>query len=250
MESIAAQSCGFIETLVIDNYSQDGTDVVAKSYPVRFIRFQGSAAAARNIGIKKSKGRFILLLDADQALQEGFIKHCIDVLSCSPIDGLIVPEVSVGSGFWTRVLGFEKNLVSNDVSAAIPRFFRADVLVELGEDENLVFGEDWDLYMRFRRRGFTAEGVGAYLLHYESGSLIRILVKSLQYGLSFRRLARKRGAAIYRRYTFLPVSRRRFARCFIDDPPHGAGFILLRFLRGVFFGIGVSVSFVTGKKGD
>lgn len=245
LESVAAQTYGSLETIVVDNYSLDGTDAVAAFYPVRFTRFQGNAAAARNLGIKESQGRFILLLDADQVLQSDFVRVCIDALSSGVADGLIVPERSVGRGFWVKVLGFEKDLVESDVSAAIPRFFRAEVLAELGEDESLVFGEDWDLYRRFKQRGWLASAVDVQILHYESGSLSGILIKCLHYGFSFRRLVEKQGSATYRRYTLLPVSLRRFVKHLRNDPFHGAGFLLLRFLRVFFFMIGFFAGFFT-----
>lgn len=242
LESVVAQSYSSIETLVVDNYSCDETADVARSYRVSFIRYRGNAASARNIGVSKSRGRFVLLLDADQALQSFIVKECVDVLSDDRgVKAIIVPERSVGVGFWVAALGFEKRLVASDVSAAMPRFFRAEVLAELGVDESLVFGEDWDLYLRFKQRGFKAKGIGSHMLHYESDTLLGILVKSLKYGLSFRRLVGKQGAVIYRRYTFLPVSPIRFVRCFREDPVHGVGFLVLRFLRGVLFGVGAAV---------
>jgi glycosyltransferase involved in cell wall biosynthesis len=70
VESVLSQSYARFELIVVDDGSTDGTREVATGYPaVRCIsqRNQG-LAAARNAGLRESRGEFVVFLDADDRL--------------------------------------------------------------------------------------------------------------------------------------------------------------------------------------
>jgi len=56
--------------VVIDDGSKDNAEEVAGGYPgVRYIRQENSGlAAARNTGLRRSRGGYIVFLDADDRL--------------------------------------------------------------------------------------------------------------------------------------------------------------------------------------
>jgi glycosyltransferase involved in cell wall biosynthesis len=68
--SVRNQSHGAVETIVVDDGSEDDTAVVARRYPgVRYIRQRNAGApAARNTGFRESRGAFLMFLDADDRL--------------------------------------------------------------------------------------------------------------------------------------------------------------------------------------
>src|SRR5436190_3159495 len=71
IESVLAQSHQNFEIIVVDDGSTDNTSQIARTYPrVRYIYQNNSGlAAARNTGIKHSKGTFVVFLDADDRLK-------------------------------------------------------------------------------------------------------------------------------------------------------------------------------------
>src|SRR5256885_924618 len=71
LDSVLAQTHLDIEPIVVNDGSDDDTDAVARRYGSRisYLR-QGNSGlpAARNAGIRKARGKFLLFLDADDLL--------------------------------------------------------------------------------------------------------------------------------------------------------------------------------------
>jgi glycosyltransferase involved in cell wall biosynthesis len=82
LRSLSKQRYKKFETIVVDGHSKDGTVEVAKAYGARVIEEYGkyrSAANARNIGIAKSKGTLIGVVDSDIEVDKDFISTTVDV---------------------------------------------------------------------------------------------------------------------------------------------------------------------------
>jgi glycosyltransferase involved in cell wall biosynthesis len=75
IESVLAQTCQDFEILVVDDGSQDDPAVVVESFAdprIRFLRqVNAGGGAARNTGLDHAQGRFVALLDSDDA----FLPH-------------------------------------------------------------------------------------------------------------------------------------------------------------------------------
>lgn len=71
LDSIAAQSCGDFEALLVDDGSTDSTLAVARAYAAKDSRFQvihtdhQGTGAARNVGFAQARGDYVLYMDAD-----------------------------------------------------------------------------------------------------------------------------------------------------------------------------------------
>lgn len=73
---------GKTEIIVIDDGSTDNTVQVAQALGVRLLQKpQGGAASARNAGLRIAAGDLILLLDADDVLNDGALSAMYDALA-------------------------------------------------------------------------------------------------------------------------------------------------------------------------
>ena len=92
VESVLSQDYPNIELIIIDDGSKDNTQELLEIYKSQSIILKQKntgVAAARNVGIKKSRGEFIALLDSDDAwnkrkisCQVEFFKHHPEALIC------------------------------------------------------------------------------------------------------------------------------------------------------------------------
>ena len=93
LESVAAQTYGRVEILVVDDGSTDDTAEIAKQVAPNariFRRERGGLAAARNFGLREASGTFIALLDADDLWMPTKLETQVGVAQRHPSAGLIV----------------------------------------------------------------------------------------------------------------------------------------------------------------
>ncbi|OLU38468.1 glycosyltransferase family 2 protein [Ileibacterium valens] len=86
IESVINQTYPYWEMLIVDDGSTDKTEDIVKKYSnkdqrIKYYKQNNSgSASARNNGIRKSKGRYIALLDADDVWRPDFLKKQIQLL--------------------------------------------------------------------------------------------------------------------------------------------------------------------------
>lgn len=103
LESVVGKDASAAETIVVDNGSTDGTiNEVRGRFPgvavVRNSRNLG-ASAARNQGIAASHGAWVLCLDCDVVLQEGFLRHIKEAaLRAGAHTGMIQSKILYADG--------------------------------------------------------------------------------------------------------------------------------------------------------
>ncbi len=187
LQSIADQNYPNIETLVVDSFSTDETAKIAREHGAKVISFKGTQAAARNVGIAKSKGEFVLFLDSDQRLERGTIEECARICLTQSVEAVKIPEFSVGLDVWGKCSALWKNNQVEDVNAAValPRFYKKSKLQEQGcFVEDLCWWEDQELYRRLRASGLKEAWSTQRVLHYESDSAQGTIRKYWRYGRS------------------------------------------------------------------
>ena len=138
------------EIIVVDDASTDNTALILDNYKddVRIISFTENKglAAARNEGVKKSKGQFVVFLDADDYIHHDLLKiqsvfleenHSLDAVS---IDYYLVDEKE----------NHREWIPSQEKPIACGIMFRKDLLIEIGlYDERFRAREEEDLRIRF-----------------------------------------------------------------------------------------------------
>ncbi|WP_413162530.1 glycosyltransferase family 2 protein [Capilliphycus salinus ALCB114379] len=173
LDSIFSQDYpGEVETIVIDDNSQDGTsEFIAREYPdihLISLKQNGGAAAARNRGLSVAKGRYIAFLDSDDLWEKNYLQSQISALEgkdkCFSVSNIVVWN-TVKNKKQIRVL--QPNLqkytsplhhlmVGNFIHIPSCAIFPRQVLEEVGLfDERIKRGEDADFYARCLIANYT-----------------------------------------------------------------------------------------------
>ena len=171
------------EVILVDNYSQDGSqELVRNSFPwIKLIRNEENLgyAKANNIGIRASRGEFILFLNTDSVIPPDALPRLLAEIKADPGTGAIGPalvhqnggyQVSFGlkRDFWSEIL--QKFFLNPYFKLALKVSHRArevgwlggacllskrSVLEEAGLfDENFfLYFEDIDLCLRIKEKG-------------------------------------------------------------------------------------------------
>ncbi|MCK0472945.1 glycosyltransferase [Halalkalibacter sp. APA_J-10(15)] len=176
LNSLINQSYPLAEIIIIDDCSQDDTLKIAKEFQSRFnglkiihqIENKG-VSSARNIGIKRATGDWILFLDADDIVDKNLLKKQVDILlsqSKSNVDKWVAVYPSYeqidkeGQSLGDLIKGkqvpakesFGYFLLRNQIITPSGLLVKKDVVLDLGGfDESLALNEDWDLWLRMSK---------------------------------------------------------------------------------------------------
>lgn len=163
IESVLAQTYKDFEIIVIDDGSTDDTEAVVRSLGNRvgyFKQENQGAGAARNAGIKRSRGEYIAFLDADDLWGAGKLDQQIPLLEHDPQLGLVYSDWAVVSSdgvieqsYLQKVPSasgyvFDK-LVQWGFILTSGVVVRRTCLDDVGDfDNSLSIAQDYDLWLR------------------------------------------------------------------------------------------------------
>ncbi len=197
LQSIKDQTYSNLELIVIDD-SLDGTKEIARKFTDKVYNYQTERSAKRNFGAQQAKGKYLLIHDSDIYFPPTAVSECVELAEVVGALAVILPEMSIGEGFWSKVKAFERDFyVGNDYLEAA-RFFSAQTYRDLGGyDESLYAGEDWDLTIRFREVGYKISRSHTFVEHDEGKmNLFGSSKKKKYYGQNF--------FEIYSKYVGIP----------------------------------------------
>jgi arabinofuranan 3-O-arabinosyltransferase len=196
-------------------------------------------SGARNLGIQHSSSDGILLIDSDMVLSGSLISECKSTLT--EHGALVIPEVSVGRGFWVECKALEREANAGVDFLEAARCFRRNILISLGGVYNPRFeaGEDWDLQNRVKAMGISFGRTKAKIIHDEGeANLMRFLKKKFFYGRNLRSYLRENSITgtkqINPLYRILLPS----IKVIPSDPAHGAGIFVLKTMELIVGGVG------------
>ncbi len=88
---------GAFEIIVVDNYSHDDScQMVKNEFPqIKLIRNKENLGFSKavNIGLEKSKGEFICLLNPDTLVSDNTFNILLDYITLNPNTGCIGPKI-------------------------------------------------------------------------------------------------------------------------------------------------------------
>lgn len=168
-----------IELIVVDDGSRDGSGDVARSHGprVQVLRQENRGLpAARNAGIAATSAPFVQLLDADDRLHPEKLAASLARFAAEPDAGVVYTGVrfvdEAGAVLpqhgWSRDEGdvFARLVLGNLVNPHQPLVRRAALEAAGPFDETLTSLEDWDVWLRVARAGWSWRCVDRALVDY------------------------------------------------------------------------------------
>jgi glycosyltransferase involved in cell wall biosynthesis len=198
LTSIKEQTYKNIQLIVVDNCSKDKTVEIAEKFgSVVYKMANVERSAQLNQGVKISTGKYVYRSDSDFVLDKGLIEEAVQKCENESFDAISVyctPDTSVS--FWAKVRKLEKDCYKGTLFYVGARFFRKDVFEAIGGfSEDLVAGEDYDLYNRLSKTKYKIGRLNAEELHLgEPKRLFDIARKQYYYGKTLRMFFKRNGS--------------------------------------------------------
>jgi glycosyltransferase involved in cell wall biosynthesis len=197
VESIRRQTLKSFECILVDDFSKDSTPSIAKAIAQsdkRFRFFQhranGGLAAARNTGLRLSRGRYVAFLDSDDLLARESLERRANVLArydcAAQVAGVFDLSQTIDHEFSGEIDGKEARYKTSFVDFVTTQgdcpfnanqpMIKRTVLVDMGGfPESYPQAEDWRLWSKVMRAGYIFLPVQSIGSGYRQtpGSLIR-----------------------------------------------------------------------------
>lgn len=157
LNSIIYQTYFNWECIIVNDGSSDNTENIAKEFCQKDSRFKyyfknnGGLSAARNSGIIKSSGEYVLPLDADDLIGNTYLEKAVKRFIEFPDTKLVYCKAEIFGDIvknWElEEYNYEKLLFSNMIFCSAI-FRKKDFDITVGYNENMIYGlEDWDFWI-------------------------------------------------------------------------------------------------------
>ena len=168
LNSILLQSYGFYEVLIIDDGSTDNSAKICEEFYSKDKRFKyfskenGGVSSARNLGIEKAKYDYIVFVDADDYIEEDYLKSLTEYECDLVVEGFKKDENGFFSEFHIFNEECNKNQmlkylmrkeIANIFSVPYLKLFKLEYIKNnnIRFNEKISFGEDFDFVLKYLR---------------------------------------------------------------------------------------------------
>lgn len=178
VESVVRQTLQDWEIIIVNDGSTDDTGRIARSliqeHGSRRIHLldkeHGGLAAARNSGVRESKGKYILPLDADDLLEPTMLQECVRALEGNPRVAIAYTDVRQFGAVERLVpsIPYDFDILCHMNFMCCTSLYRREAFDAVGGyNPNMVWGyEDWDFWIGCGEKGFFGEHVPKPLFRY------------------------------------------------------------------------------------
>lgn len=162
LEAIMKDTYPSIEIIVVNDGSEDETLDIASSYAIKDSRIivinqkNGGVCRARNHGIEKASGKYILPIDADDILLPGFVSWAVNTIEANDQIKAVIPKAEffgARSGPWKLKTFSRKLLARKNMIPATALYRKYDWERCGGYYEGLQAREDWEFWIAVLKDG-------------------------------------------------------------------------------------------------
>ncbi len=175
LESVARQSWQDWECIIVNDGSTDATGRLAKGWTNRDKRFKyhyqenKGLPDARNAGIQRALGTYILPLDADDLLDKSFLAKAHAIISRNSHIKIVYSNTELfgaESGLWNEPFSM-KELLRRNLIPASAMFRKSDWRSCGGYSTTMKGGfEDWDFWLSLLEKGGEVHKIEEALFKY------------------------------------------------------------------------------------
>lgn len=171
IESALNQTYPNIEVIVVNDGSPDNTSEIVKKYlKVKLVEQKNKGlSGARNAGIKKAKGKYILPLDSDDKIHPEMVSTTINYMQDYDICSTGLKTFGDENRSWlsnVKEPNYRDFLQRNHINCC--SLFKREVWERIkGYDEKMKLGfEDWDFYTRAAKENYKVRIIPDILFYY------------------------------------------------------------------------------------
>lgn len=203
LDSIRAQSYENLEIIVVDDGSTDNSSLICDEFAkidTRFIvvhKQNGGQADARNIGVLRSTGKYLMFVDSDDVVKNTYVERLYNVLIdknvdivCSPykkiyeINELLNDNESISNPIvYSNIEGLEKLLYQNKIfhTGAFGKIFKKEVWKDVSFPKGMIY-EDLGTTYKILLKSNRVAGIDEHLYGYRirKGSTMRQAYKPIK----------------------------------------------------------------------
>ena len=215
LESVLAQEYSYWECIIVNDGSTDNTEEISKKYVEKDGRFiyinQKNAGLpnARNSGINRASGKYILPLDADDLIHKDYISKAIEAFNENTRTSLVycvAQKFGVENCLWEQA-DFNYLLLLKGNMIFCSAIFRKSDFLEVGQYDELMDGglEDWELWIRLLNETTIVKKLPEAYFFYriKSSSMNRMALEkteNLKYKIYLKHIE------LYKKYFISPIS--------------------------------------------
>ena len=250
LQSVKAQTYAYIELILVDSNSTDKTLQIAKDFGAKVYQYEGTLLGARELGAKKAKGKYVLLVDSDHILEKTTVERGVKLLE--KFDMLWLYERSWKPKKLLEILydadrklvqKYAKDFINPIGGVILPRFYKKNILLKaftnmpkkilplcVAHDHAIIYLEAYKL----------SKNVGKLdnaIWHMEPWGWSNLFKKTYRYGVTTRKLVENKV------YPELLQSKIRGRKIKFEDLGLSIKSNILRFIRAIPYLYG----YYTGK---